>query len=348
MAEGDEDRTQAATPKRLETARAEGNVPLSRELPVLAGLGVATLVLTMAGPQLGRAFVMRLMGLLSNMQSTTPVAALRNAVLAWAVMVAPLVLAITTGVAASILLQTGFLLNGMALMPRFDRLDPRNGLKRIFGIDGLVEQGKSLVKLGVVGFGVWHVLSGTVPALGNAVYWLPGQLMDRMMRETLHLLMMLLCAQTAIAGADVFWKRYRHAQSLRMSREEVRREHKDSDGNPQIKAKIRQLRAARARRRMMAAVPKATVVVTNPTHYAIALVYDRGRGGAPLVVAKGINEMAARIRELAKDNRVPLVANPPLARALYEVEVDAEIPPEHFKAVAEIIAYVWRLRGRRR
>ncbi len=348
MAEGDEDRTQAATPKRLEMARSEGNVPLSREVPVLAGLAMATLVLTMAGPRLGRAFMVQLTGLLSNLQSTTPVAALHNAVWSWIAIVAPVVLAITAGVAASVLLQTGFLLNGMALMPKFDRLDPRNGLKRIMGIDGLVEQGKSVVKLAVVGFGAWHVVSGLVPALDGAVYWLPGQLMDRMMRAVLHLLMLLLGAQVAIAGADVFWKRYRHAQSLRMSREEVKREHRESDGNPQIKAKIRQMRVARARRRMMAAVPKATVVVTNPTHYAIALVYDRARGGAPLVVAKGVDEMAARIREIAKEHRVPLVANPPLARALYSVEVDAEIPPEHFKAVAEIIAYVWRLRGRRR
>ncbi|MEJ1977534.1 MAG: EscU/YscU/HrcU family type III secretion system export apparatus switch protein [Acetobacteraceae bacterium] len=348
MAEGDEDRTQAATPKRLETARAEGNVAQSRELPALASLGAATLVLMMTGPQLGHMLAQRMMGLLSNMQSLTPIAALRNAALAWILAVAPLALAVAAGTAASVLLQTGFLLNGAALMPRFNRLDPRSGLKRILGVDGLMEQGKSLVKLGVLGFGCWHVLSAAVPSLGGAVYWLPGQLMDRMMREVLHLMLLLLAAQAAIAGADVLWKRYRHAQSLRMSREEVRREHKESDGNPQIKAKIRQLRNARARRRMMAAVPKATVVVTNPTHYAIALVYDRGQGGAPRVVAKGVDEMAARIREVAKDNRVPLVANPPLARALYSVEVDSEIPPEHFKAVAEIIAYVWRLRGRAR
>ncbi len=348
MAEGDEDRTQSATPRRLERAREEGNVPQSREISTLAGLGVATLTLMMSGPSLGQALVTRLAGLMSNMGSDRPVAALHNALLIWSMTVAPIILAVAAGTAASVLLQTQFMLNVNALMPRFDKLDPRAGLKRIVGIDGLVEQGKSLLKLVVVGTALWHAVSGVLPALYGAMYWLPGQLMDRMLREILHMLLMLLGAQALIATADVFWKRYRHAKSLRMSREEVRQEHKESDGNPQIKAKIRQLRTARARRRMMAAVPKATVVVTNPTHYAVALLYKRGQGGAPRVVAKGADEMAARIRDIAKENRVPLVANPPLARALYTVELDAEIPSEHFKAVAEIVAYVWRLRGRAR
>jgi flagellar biosynthetic protein FlhB len=131
-----------------------------------------------------------------------------------------------------------------------------------------------------------------------------------------------------------------------MSREEVRQEAKESDGNPHVKRRLKQIRMARARRRMLAAVPTATVIVTNPTHYAIALSYDRMKGGAPRVVAKGVDEIAARIREVATEHRVPLVSNPPLARALYRVELDAEIPAEHFKVVAEIIAYVWRLRGR--
>ena len=131
-----------------------------------------------------------------------------------------------------------------------------------------------------------------------------------------------------------------------MSREEVKQEAKESDGNPAIKQRVRQIRMARARKRMLAAVPQATVIVTNPTHYAIALSYDRAKGGAPKVVAKGVDEVAARIRDVAREHRVPLVANPPLARALYLVELDAEIPAEHFKLVAEVIAYVWRLRTR--
>ena len=131
-----------------------------------------------------------------------------------------------------------------------------------------------------------------------------------------------------------------------MSKEDIRQDAKDADGNPQIKQRLRQIRMARARKRMLAAVPTATVVVTNPTHYAIALAYDRTKAAAPRVVAKGMDEVAARIREVAAESRVPIVANPPLARALYTVELDGEIPAEHFRVVAEIIAYVWRLRGR--
>ena len=179
-----------------------------------------------------------------------------------------------------------------------------------------------------------------VPCSGFRSSW-PG----RIAHQVVQLALTLFGAQAVIAGADTIWVRYRHAQQLRMSKEEVRQDAKEVDGNPQIKQKLRQIRMARSRKRMLAAVPQATVVVTNPTHYAIALAYDRSKGGAPRVVAKGVDEVAARIREVAQDSRVPLVANPPLARALYSVEVDAEIPAEHFKVVAEVIAYVWRLRG---
>ncbi len=136
----------------------------------------------------------------------------------------------------------------------------------------------------------------------------------------------------------------RHAGTLRMSRQEQRDEHRESEGDPAVKGRIRRIRLARARKRMMAAVPKATVIITNPTHYAVALSYDQTNGGAPRIVAKGMDAMAARIREVAQANRVPIVANPPLARALYPLELDREVPTEHFQAVAEIIAYVWRLR----
>ena len=159
-------------------------------------------------------------------------------------------------------------------------------------------------------------------------------------------MLVVLVAQAAIAGLDFFWVTLRHARELRMSRHDIREEQKETEGDPRVKARLRQIRSIRARRRMLAAVPKATVVITNPTHYAVALAYDRAKQAAPRVVAKGVDSLAARIREVAEANRVPLVANPPLARALYRVEVDTEIPAEHYQAVAEIIAYVWRLARR--
>jgi flagellar biosynthetic protein FlhB len=160
------------------------------------------------------------------------------------------------------------------------------------------------------------------------------------------LILLLLGAQAAIAGADLLVVRLRYARRQRQSRHELKEEQKSTEGNPQIKQKLRQIARARAKRRMMAAVPKATVVVTNPTHYAVALAYERGGRGAPRVTAKGADEIAARIRELAQEHRIPIVANPPLARALYRIDIDTEIPSEMFRAVAEVIAYVWRLRNR--
>jgi flagellar biosynthetic protein FlhB len=152
-----------------------------------------------------------------------------------------------------------------------------------------------------------------------------------------------LAAQAGIAALDLLWVHLRHSRSLRMSRHDILEEHKETEGDPRVKARLKQIRMFRARKRMLAAVPKATVVITNPTHYAVALAYDRGRHAAPRVVAKGVDALAARIREVAEANRIPLVANPPLARALYRVELDADIPAEYYQAVAEIIAYVWRL-----
>jgi flagellar biosynthetic protein FlhB len=346
MAESGEDRTQPATQRRLDRAREEGQVPLSREVPGLAGLAAATVVIMMVGPAMMHGLVGRLAGLLAGSANLDPASALHAALYAAVLFVAPLTFAVMVTSVTSTLLQTGFVLRPNAPFPDLKRISPHTGLGRIYGVGGLVEQLKAFAKFVVLAWAAWFVLSRALPLLHTAVMWYPGQISDHLTRHMLQLMLMLLGAQTVIAGADLAWVRYRHFSGLRMSREEVRQDNKDSDGNPQVKAKIRQLRHARAKQRMMAAVPTATVVVTNPTHYAIALAYERGRPGAPRVVAKGVDEVAARIREIAKDNRVPLVANPPLARALYTVDLDAEIPAEHFKAVAEIIAYIWRLRRR--
>jgi flagellar biosynthesis protein FlhB len=152
------------------------------------------------------------------------------------------------------------------------------------------------------------------------------------------------CSQGIVAAADLMWVRFRHTRDMRMSKQSIRDELKDTEGDPYVKARIRRIRVMRARKRMMAKVPTATVVITNPTHYAVALAYDRANNPAPRIVAKGSDFVAARIREVAEANGVPIIANPPLARALYRLDIDIEIPAEYYKAVAEIIAYVWRLR----
>ncbi len=340
-----EDRTEAASGRRLQKARDEGNVPMSREVSALAVLGAVALVLAMAGPELARALVIRLQPFLEQPHRMDAAAGLRLAAIATVLAAAPLVLGPMLAGMGAVLLQTGFLFNASALMPSFGRLHPRHGLRRIGSLTTLMEAGKSVLKLGVVTWAGWIVTAAMLPLLPQAMGWDAGLLTGNATRQIMHMLLAMLSAQAAIAVLDLLRAHLKHARDLRMSRQEQREEHRESEGDPKIKQRIRQIRFQRARRRMMAEVPKATVVVTNPTHYAVALAYDRSNRDAPRVVAKGVDEMAARIRVLARESGVPVVANPPLARALHLVELDGEIPPEHYKAVAELIAYVWRLRG---
>jgi len=338
-----EDRTQTASARRLEQARESGDVPVSREVPVVAGLGAGVLVLMLAAPTGLNGFGFRLAHMLAEPE--TAGMALRQAIWAALALLVPFVAAVLAASAAATLAQTRFLFHLGALRPDFSRLDPRRGLKRIGGRDALTQAGRALVKLGILGWAGWHALSGIIPDAHRSLLQPAGVLLDQIVRGLLHLVVLVLGAQAAFATFDLVLVHLRYARRMRMSREEQRQETRDTEGDPHVKGRLRRLRSVRARRRMMAAVPTATVVVTNPTHYAVALRYDRDKGGAPRVVAKGMDEVAARIRAAAEENRVPLIANPPLARALYRVDLDREVPAEHFQAVAEVIAYVWRLRG---
>ena len=342
-----EDRTEAATPRRLQKAREEGQVPVSRELTTFAGLGAVTLTLVIAGPQTVHNLTLRLSVLLARAHTLslgTPVARLAVTAGAWAA--APFTLAALIAGVAAVLLQTRFMLSGHGLRPDVSRISPRAGLRRIFSPESAIEAAKSLAKVAVLGLVLWRVLLADLPGLLSAPYGEPSQILGRAAGPMLHIVLVVLAAQAGMAALDYFWVVFRHSRKLRMSRHDILEEQKETEGDPRLRARLRQTRTIRARRRMLAAVPKATVVVTNPTHYAIALAYDRAKQAAPRVVAKGVDSLAARIREVAEENRVPVVANPPLARALYRVEVDADIPAEHYQAVAEIIAYVWRLARR--
>ena len=346
------DRTHAATPHRLQKAREDGNVPVSREAAVFVGLVGGAMVLSHAAPAAVENLVQRLsvfLGRLDGMTGNQPaelMPAIQLACLAGIAVAAPFLAASLLGGVMPVLLQTGFLFNARALQPNAGRVNPAAGLRRLFGVESLIEAVKSVLKIGAIAAAIWMVLSGdlrmlaTLPLLGTA------GLASRLAHEATRVLLAVIAVQAAIAGFDMFWVRMRHASRLRMSRQELRHEARDSEGDPGVKARLRQLRAQRARKRMMAAVPTATVVVTNPTHYAIALTYDRDRNAAPRVVAKGMDSVAARIREAARAHGVPIVANRLLARALYSVELDGDIPAEHFQAVAEIIAYVWRLNAK--
>ncbi len=274
-------------------------------------------------------------------------AGLQGQVMDAAGIVFPVLAAAAFAGAAVVLAQSRLLFHLGALEPKFSRVSPIAGFKRIFGIRGLAETGKSIVKLLVLGAAIWFNVRHDLPLLlllpMQALTALPGFVGMFIAK----LLTVGLWTNAVFAAIDYGLVFFRHARELRMSKQDIRDEAKDTDGNPHTKARLRRIRMIRARQRMMSKVPTATVVVTNPTHYAVALEYDKSVNAAPRVVAKGVDEAAARIREVARANRVPLVANPPLARALYTVALDADIPAEHYRAVAEIIAYVWRLRSLR-
>ena len=342
-----EDRTEAASARRLQRARDSGQAPLSREVAGLAVLAAATALVMLVLPSAIQRDAAGLARLLETTSGSDLASAVRLAALTGLDLLWPFAVVAILAAAASVFGQTRFLLRPQALHPDISRIDPRAGLARLFGSAKLMDTGLAVAKIGAMGFLAWGVLLAMLPMLPKTLQFSPIGLAGVLQERLVAIAIAVLTVQAVVAGVDILRTHLRFHASLRMTRQE-RDESRESEGDPHVKSRIRQIRQQRAKRRMMAAVPKATLVVTNPTHYAVALVYERGQGGAPRIVAKGVDALAARIREVAQDAGVPLVANPPLARALYPLPLDAEIPAEHFKAVAELIAYVWKLRPNRR
>jgi flagellar biosynthetic protein FlhB len=234
-------------------------------------------------------------------------------------------------------------------MPDLNKINPMTGFGRMFSLQSVVELLKSIAKLTVVGVICYIALKPHVIELESLPSMDLMAVLAFLHRILIRLVMAIVLAIVVIAAADWFYQRFSYMKKLRMTKQEIKDENKQTEGDPMVKSRLRALRIQRARNRMMAAIPKADVVVTNPTHYACALKYDADTMNAPTLVAKGQNLIALRIREIAQENDVPVVENPPLARALYaSVDLDREIPPEHYKAVAEVISYVMRLKGKLR
>lgn len=243
------------------------------------------------------------------------------------------------------LLQNGLLFTAEPLKPDLSKISPIRGLKRLFSMQAFMDLVKGFVKLAIVGAVSWYLLRPEFDRLERFYDFDMMTVLLVLNQLTVKLLAGVLAVMALVAALDLFYQRFSHHQKLRMTREEVRDEHKESEGDPLVKGRLRQIRMERARRRMMQEVPKADVVITNPTHFAVALRYDQTKMAAPIVIAKGTDLVARRIREIAEEHKVPIVSNPPLARALFaSVELEQEIPPEHYKAVAEVIGYVMRLR----
>lgn len=350
----DSQKTEEPTQRRLDDAHDQGDVVKSAEVNSLILLAGATLSVALFGRSLAEGFANSFRVFLEQPDQlptdSAGVMSLMSGVL-WHVL--PLLLpifAIMIGASlAGNVLQHRPVFSAARMKPDFSKLSPLKGLKRMFGLDGWTNLVKGLLKLAVVGAAVWTQVWPMRNSIEGIMLQSPGAVIAGMMSLVTHILIAALAVLAVIAAADYTLQRFRFMQRNRMSRQEVKEEFRQSEGDPAIKAKIKQIRNERAKKRMMAAVPEATVIITNPTHFAVALKYESGKMAAPVCVAKGVDSLALRIRELAQEHEVPIVENPPLARALYAtVEIDEAIPPEHFKAVAQIIGYVMRLTGKLR
>ena len=349
--DSDAEKTEPASGKRLEDARKEGDVPRSRELSTFVVLMTAGVGLWFTGASLVRQLNATMVSGLSldrEQVFNSNVLILRVASDIGQVMFAclPLAIAIMFVAVASPLMIGGFLFTANGFMPKFSKLNPIKGISNMFSTNALVELGKAIAKTIVVGFVAYLV----VKSQREEVMALALEPLRTGVAHTMDLVgtafLFIVGGLGIVAAIDAPYQMWHYANKLKMTRQEVIQESKESEGNPQVKGKIRQLQRQMAQRRMMADVPTADVVVTNPTHYAVALKYTDGAGGAPRVVAKGTDEVAAKIRELAKENNVALLEAPPLARALHKhTEIGDEIPEALYSAVAEVLAYVFQLRA---
>lgn len=348
----DPSRTEAATPKRRSEEREKGNVPKSREIPAVAVLlgGSAALYFTSNHMLEGLSAVFRdfLASPHSRVNSVAGVHTLLGDVFArCGFLLLPAFAGTVFSAAASNLAQTGFLFTAEPLRPKFDKLNPLSGLRRLFSPQSLAELLKAVVKFAIVGYAAWSVIRGQIPFLPQIIEKTPEEIVFYFLRVGGSILLRCGLLLLLLAAGDYVFQRWSWEKSIRMTKEEVKEEFRQQEGDPAVKSRIRSLQREKARRRILREVPRADVVITNPTHFAVALGYDRGSAAAPRVLVKGADLMALRIREVARESGVPVVERPPLARALYSgVEEGREIPFGMYQAVAEVLAYVYRLRDR--
>jgi flagellar biosynthetic protein FlhB len=348
----DSQKTEEPTQKRLREAHEKGQIAKSQEVGHWFMILAFAITVGYLAPGMAEGMTEALHGFVAQPHAVAMDApGLRDRLVEAAgllalALVPPLALAMAAAVTAG-LIQSGFVFSFEPMRPKLDKISPASGLRRLFSARALAEFVKGIVKLTIVAAVVGLLLWPERRLIPSVVSMELPQFLALMQSLGFRVLLAVLAVMTVIAGLDFLFQKHQHNKQLRMSRQEVKDEFKQTEGDPMIKARLRQIRVERARQRMMAAIPEADVVVANPTHFAVALRYEVGSSGAPKVTAKGLDSLALRIRERAEECDVPVVENPPLARALYDgVELGQEIPPEHYKAVAEIIGYVMRLKGK--
>jgi flagellar biosynthesis protein FlhB len=347
------DKTEEPTEKRLHDAMERGEVAFSREAPLFASLGATLVALIFVIPGRAETLLSAFVGVIDDpagwrIERGEDVLALAGPILvASASFLAPTVILLTAaGVLASVG-QGGPRIAPQRIMPDAARISPRNGLQRILGPRGWTEFLKSLIKLTAVVTVATMMLAGQKAVLLTAMDSDPGTLPQKVLDLCVKAIAAVLVATLAVAAADLAWSRMLWRRDHRMSKQELKEELRQAEGDRMLKARLRSLRLDRARKRMLSAVPRATMVVVNPTHYAVAMRYVRAEGGAPMVIAKGADFIALRIRSIAEEHEIPVVEDRALARSLYAaVDVDRPIPAEFYRAVAEIVHLIQKRKAR--
>jgi flagellar biosynthetic protein FlhB len=347
------ERTEQATAKRRADARKKGQVARSREIPAVAILMVGLSVLFFWGFTMYQQLSLIMVKFFKQMGTRVLEPATLHS-LSWeifgslGVILAPILLGVAAAAILSNYVQVGSLFSWEAVQPDFSKVNPWKGFSRLFSKQAAAELAKSIVKLMIIGWVAFVTIQkewDNIVALWNQEV---GQIFQYIGRVSFHLFLKTVLIMVTLAGLDYAFQRWSYEKSLRMTRREVQDEFKQTEGDPMIKSRIRSIQRELARRRMMAEVPKADVIITNPTHLAIALRYQYKEMGAPQVVAKGAELIAEKIKEIARVNRIPLVENKPLAQTLYKtVDLGQAIPSSLYQVVADILAYVYRLRGKR-
>jgi len=346
-----DEKSEEATSKKLADAKKKGQIARSKDL----GLGITFLATAFGLAALGNMFIDRMSNIIMKFFSVTNgnltedglIEILKIAMIDGAILILPIAfIVMVTGVAAS-LAQTGFMNTSEPLKPDLKKINPVDGFKRIFSMRSVVDLLKNVTIIIIVGYVGYKLVSDDIVDIMLLINLKEGAILYELKKIVTSILLKIALILSVIGIADYMYQKKKFLKEMRMTKQEVKEEYKQMEGDPEIKAKRKQKMKELSRARMMAAVPNATVVVTNPTHFAVALKYEEGSAGAPMVVAKGTDNIAFKIKEIAKENKVPIIENKPLARLIYkEVDIDEEIPIDMYQAVAEILAMVLKMKKR--
>lgn len=349
-----EDKTEKATPKRRRDERKKGNILMCQDIIAVSTLITSVVMLRLLFPHMAAQlteFFHKCMGFAQGAVAEGGgfyfTELLFQGVTAFAVTAGPMLAAAALVGIVATLAQTRLLVAGEIIRPKFSKINPLNGFKRLFSLRSIMEAVKGLIKITILLIFIYNNLVNLMNISSRFMYTDLGAACTELFQEIFNMLLQVCLAFVTIAFFDFLYQRWEYERQMKMSKQEIKEEYKQTEGDPQIKSRIRQVQRTMAQQRMMQQVPQADVIIRNPTHFAVALRYKQGEDAAPVVLAKGQDEMAARIVAKGEEHNVPVVENVPLARALYaQAELDHEIPPDLYSAVAEVLVYIFKLENK--